>query len=176
MSLGVLSFFFAFVSSQQEAKTLSEIQGQLEAKYQASELAKENYKASKEERREALRIFEISDPVAARAEYKAMMQKFPQSPEVWADFVLFLDRARKPDEAVTRAEQAVSLFPNQVRLKIIRDSMSSLSKTTNKSKRSEIRQEMDARLAAWNQLTLNHRNGKRLETKATTASSGLLDK
>jgi len=176
MSLGILCVFLGIISNDQEAAKVADILQNLEAKYQASQFVKENYKASKDERREALRVFEISDPIAARSEYEAMIQKFPQSPDVWADYVLFLDRARKPEEAVKKAEESVALFPNQVRLKIIHDFMVKLKKTANKSQKSEIRQDMDAQLAAWNQLTLNHRAGKRVAAKSSTASTGSLEK
>ncbi len=162
MSLGMFCFWLGVISNDQGSAAVADITQGLETKYQASQFVNQNYKASKAERQEALRVFEISDPKGAKSEYEDMIKKYPQSPDAWADYVLFLDRARKPDEAVKKADEAVSLFPTQVRLKIIRDYMVKLKKTAGKSQKGEVRQEMDAQLAAWNQLTLGSRNGKRV--------------
>jgi hypothetical protein len=130
----------------------------LEERYRASEKVAATYRPGRDELRDSKRLFGISDFAAAHQEYLGLLAKYPQSPEILVDYILFLDRSRKTALALEAAQQAVQKFPDQVRLLIIRDAMNLIARESGRKERAKHRTEMDALLAAWNQVVVSHRS------------------
>jgi hypothetical protein len=130
----------------------------LEDRYQAKDRVAASYRPSRDEIRDSKKLLGLSDNKIAKQEYEALLQKYPDSPEVLVDYILFLDRSRMTALALETAQAAANRFPEQVRLLIIRDSMNAIARAGNRNAKSSHRQEMDALLATWNQMIVQHRS------------------
>jgi hypothetical protein len=111
----------------------------LEERYRASEKVAATYRPGRDELRDSKRLFGISDFAAAHQEYLGLLAKYPQSPEILVDYILFLDRSRKTALALEAAQQAVQKFPDQVRLLIIRDAMNLIARESGRKERAKHR-------------------------------------
>ncbi len=144
----------------------------LEERYQASEKVAKAYRASKEELRDTKNLVGLADLQATHEEYLKLIEKYPQSPEIYVDFIFFLDRNRKTAEAARVAEEAVQKFPDQVRLLILRDSMKVLASKRSRKEKIGMREELDALFAAWNQILNSKSSSHRASKKKSGVSLG----
>lgn len=153
----------------------------LESRYQAEEFVPATYKPSRQEIRDSKVPFLAKGDEATLAAFKEFLNKYPRSPEARVDYILYLDRKSRLADALNEARRAAEEFPDQVRLKIIRDHLEKASIATNRKARAAARQAMDAQLAAFNQWVVEYRRsgkkGRRANerTSSSVESSALKD-
>lgn len=140
---------------------LAEDKDLLEKEYQASQYISHTYSPSDEEREKAQEVFMLSvnrqfDKALSR--YQELLKEYPESPELRADYIFFLDRRGQTLNARNFAQEAVKDFPKSLRLKIIAKHYEEIAKTRSREKRSELKKRMDARLAAWTQIQVEASN------------------
>lgn len=129
----------------------------LEETYQASNYLSYRYEPSAEELQKAREPFQLAvnrDFDRALRLYQELLREYPESWELHADYVFFLDRRGRAAEAARFARESANKFPKSIKLRIIADSFQKIAATRSRQQRADYKQEMDALLAAWTQMQI----------------------